>query len=110
MDKAGTEDFDLDEASKKAAEQLQQRAQQAEQGGDAGTGEGTEIVLPTNEYCFDNIHDDDEGHAFLEAYYKANGIKGAVPTKHETIVAKLTAIWQEQQLNKKGDDGTAEQQ
>lgn len=107
MDKGNPDELDLDDASKKAAELLQQRAQDAEKGGD-GEGDGEETVLPENEYCFDNIHDDDEAHAFLEAYYKQNGIKGTVPTKHDTMVAKLTAIWQEQQM-KGQSDGSAEQ-
>ena len=95
------EDMDLDDASKKAAEDLKKEAEELE---NEGGNEGTE--LPENEYCFGNIHDDEEAIAFIEAYNKENNIKGALPKKHESIVARLTVIYAElaKKAPKEGDD------
>ena len=95
------EEMDLDDESKKAAEDLKKEAEELE---NEGVDEGME--LPENEYCFDNIHNDEEAIAFIEAYNKENNIKGALPKKHETIVARLTVIYAElaKKAPQKGDD------
>ena len=59
--------------------------------------DGTQqMELPENPYLFDNITNDEEAIAFIEAYNKKNGIKGQVPKKHETILNRLLVIYSEQ--------------
>lgn len=82
--------MDLDEQSKKAAEDLKKEADELENKGADDTME-----VPENEYCFDYIHNDDEAIAFIEAYNRENNIKGAIPKKHESIIARLTVIYAE---------------
>ena len=53
------------------------------------------MEVPENEYCFDHIHNDEEAIAFIEAYNRENNIKGAIPKKHESIIARLTVIYAE---------------
>ena len=85
------ETADLDEESKKKAEELAKQAEEIE-------NDGTQqIELPENPYLFDNITNDEEAIAFIEAYNKKNGIiKGQVPKKHETILNRLLVIYSEQ--------------
>lgn len=82
--------MDLDEQSKKAAEDLKKEADELEKQGADETME-----VPENEYCFDHIHNDEEAVAFIEAYNRENNIKGAIPKKHESIIARLTVIYAE---------------
>lgn len=82
--------MDLDEQSKKAAEDLKKEADELE---NQGADETMEV--PENEYCFDHIHNDEEAIAFIEAYNRENNIKGAIPKKHESIIARLTVIYAE---------------
>ena len=82
--------MDLDEQSKKAAEDLKKEADELENQGADDT-----IEVPKNEYCFDHIHNDEEAIAFIEAYNRENNIKGAIPKKHESIIARLTVIYAE---------------
>lgn len=82
--------MDLDEQSKKAAEDLKKEADELENQGADDTME-----VPENEYCFDHIHNDEEAIAFIEAYNRENNIKGAIPKKHESIIARLTVIYAE---------------
>lgn len=82
--------MDLDEQSKKAAEDLKKEADELEKQGADETME-----VPENEYCFDHIHNDEEAIAFIEAYNRENNIKGAIPKKHESIIARLTVIYVE---------------
>lgn len=82
--------MDLDEQSKKAADDLKKEADELENKGADDTME-----VPENEYCFDYIHNDDEAIAFIEAYNRENNIKGAIPKKHESIIARLTVIYAE---------------
>ena len=82
--------MDLDEQSKKAAEDLKKEADELE---NQGSDENMEV--PENEYCFDHIHNDEEAIAFIEAYNRENNIKGAIPKKHESIIARLTVIYAE---------------
>ena len=84
------DNMDLDEQSKKAAEDLKKEADELENQGADET-----IEVPKNEYCFDHIHNDDEAIAFIEAYNRENNIKGAIPKKHESIIARLTVIYAE---------------
>lgn len=84
------ENMDLDEQSKKAAEDLKKEADELE---NQGSDENMEV--PENEYCFDHIHNDEEAIAFIEAYNRENNIKGAIPKKHESIIARLTVIYAE---------------
>lgn len=84
------DNMDLDEQSKKAAEDLKKEADELE---NQGAYETTEV--PKNEYCFDHINNDEEAIAFIEAYNRENNIKGAIPKKHESIIARLTVIYAE---------------
>lgn len=85
-------DADLDDESKRKAEELAHEAEEIE-------NEGTErkIEVPENEYSFDHIHNDEEAIAYITAYNKRNGIKGNVPKKHDTIVMRLAVIYAEEQ-------------
>ena len=84
------ENADLDEESKKKAEELAKQAEEIE-------NDGTQqMELPKNPYLFDNITNDEEAIAFIDAYNKKNGIKGQVPKKHETILNRLLVIYSEQ--------------
>ena len=84
------DNMDLDEQSKKAAEDLKKEADELENQGADET-----MDVPKNEYCFDHIHNDEEAIAFIEAYNRENNIKGAIPKKHESIIARLTVIYAE---------------
>ena len=84
------DNMDLDEQSKKAAEDLKKEADELEK---QGADENMEV--PENEYCFDHIRNDEEAIAFIEAYNRENNIKGAIPKKHESIIARLTVIYAE---------------
>lgn len=81
---------DLDEESKKRAEELAEQAKEIENDGTS------KMVLPEKPYLFDNITNDEEAIAFIEAYNKKNGIRGQVPKKHETILNRLLVIYSEQ--------------
>lgn len=96
MDTKDIEGADLDEQSKEAAKQLAAEAEDLTRG-----GEEDGIVLPKNEYYFDNIHNDDEAIAFITTYNRDNNIRGNVPTKHETIVMRLGVIHSELKKKKK---------
>ena len=83
------QDMDLDEESKKKAEILLNEATEYE-------NENTidaEINLPTNEYYFENIHNDEEARAFIKAYNKKNKIKGRIPKSHEGLSMRLSVIF-----------------
>ena len=93
-------DMDLDDASKKAAEDLKKEVEELE-----NEGNKSGIELPENEYCFDHIHNDEEAIAFIEAYNKENKIGGAVPKKHDSIIARLAVIYAEKaKMAPKADD------
>lgn len=84
------ETADLDDESKKKAEELALQAEEIE-------NDGTQkIELPENPYLFDNITNDEEAIAFIEAYNKKNGIKGQLPKKHDTILNRLLVIYTDQ--------------
>ena len=89
MDTKDIENADLDEQSKDAAERLAKEAEELSE-----TPENEEKVeMPENEYFFDHIHNDDEAIAFITAYNRDNNIRGAVPSKHETLVMRLGVIF-----------------
>lgn len=82
--------MDLDAESKKKAEQLLNEANEIENEG----VEDASSKLPDNEYLYDFIHNDEEARAYIKAYNKRNGIKrGNIPSTHENIINKLTAMW-----------------
>jgi len=93
MDTKDIDDADLDEQSKEAAQRI------VDEANELTNDDYDKITLPDNEYFFDNIHNDDEAIAFITSYNKENGIKGAIPSKHDTIVLRLGVIYSD--LNKK---------
>ena len=99
MDTKDIENADLDEQSKEAAERLAQETEELTETPDE-TDELTETPDET-EYFFDHIHNDDEAIAFITAYNRDNNIRGAVPSKHETIVMRLGVIYNELQKKNK---------
>lgn len=84
---------DLDDESKKKAEEL---ANEAEQIVEEGAGEVQSVETPENPYMFDNITNDEEAIAFIEAYNKKNKIGGRVPKTHDTILMRLAVIYADQ--------------
>ena len=80
--------MDLDEQSKKKAEQILEEAREIE---NEGVAEKTDE--PENEYYFDHIHNDEEGRAFIQAYNSKNKIRGKVPKTHEGIIMRLAVIY-----------------
>jgi len=86
------QDADLDEESKKKAEELAKEAEEVENDGTP------QIKLPDNPYFFDFIHNDDEAIAYIDAYNKKNKIQGGkLPKKHESILNRLLVIYTEMQ-------------
>ena len=94
------ESMDFDEESKKAAQALVNEAKDLENVDDVSA----KVELPENEYYFDNIHDDEEGMAFIKSYNTSNKIRGKVPTTHEAIVMRLSVIYSE--INGKSNKST----
>lgn len=94
MDVEDIKDADLDDESKKRAEELAKEAKEIE---DEGVAE--EVKEPENEYYFSHIKDDDMARAYIAAYNKTNKIKGRVPKTHEGLVMRLSVIYAE--TNKK---------
>lgn len=83
------EKFDMDEDSKKAAQQIIDEARELEM----RDVEKKEEEINKNEYFFENINTDEEGMAFIKAYNQKNKIKGKVPTTHDGIVMRLAVIY-----------------
>jgi hypothetical protein len=94
MDVEDIKDADLDDESKKRAEELAKEAKEIEDGGIA-----EEVKEPENEYWFDHIHSDEEAASYIAAYNKANKMRGKVPKTHEGLVMRLSVIYAE--TNKK---------
>ena len=94
MDVDDIKDADLDDESKKRAEELAKEAKEIE---DEGAQE--EVKEPENEYWFGHIHSDEEAASYIAAYNKTNKIKGRVPKTHEGLVMRLSVIYAE--TNKK---------
>jgi hypothetical protein len=98
MDTKDIENADLDEQSKEAAERL---AQETEELTETPDEKEEKVEMPKNKYFFDHIHNDEEAIAFITAYNRDNNIRGAVPSKHETIVMRLGVIYKELQKRNK---------
>ena len=106
MDTKDIENADLDEQSKEAAERLAKETEEL-----AETPDENEELTETpdeTEYFFDHIHNDEEAIAFITAYNRDNNIRGAVPSKHETIVMRLGVIFND--IKKKQQETAGEQQ
>lgn len=90
MNVEDVKDADLDEESKKRAEELAKEAKEIE---DEGVGE--EIKEPENEYYFDHIHTDEEAAAFIKSYNKTNKLRAKIPKTHDGLVMRLSVIYSE---------------
>lgn len=91
------ENADLDDESKKKAEELAKQAEEIENENVVNTS--IEDDLP--EWIFDEIHSKEEAEAWLKAYNERNKIRGKIPTNEETIKLRLLAIHSElKNLNK----------
>ena len=105
MDTKDIENADLDEQSKEAAERLAQETEELTETSDENE---EKVEMPENEYFFDHIHNDEEAIAFITAYNRDNNIRGAVPSKHETLVMRLGVIFND--MKKKQQETAGEQQ
>lgn len=88
-------DMDLDEQSKKKAEQILKEAQELET-------EGTKDENPMEnlpEWIFEEIHSKQEAEAWLRNFQSRNKQKGRIPTTDENIKLRLYSIYTE--LHKK---------
>lgn len=90
MDVDNIKNADLDDESKKRAEELAKEAAEIE-----NSGVEEETVIPENEYFFDHIHNDEEARAYIAAYNRTNKIKGKIPKTHEGLVMRLSVIYSE---------------
>lgn len=90
------EHADVDSDSKKAMEQLANEAEELENDG----VEHSNVEMPQNEWCFNEIHNIEEATAWLKSYNSRNKIRGKLPKDEETIKLRLFTIWKESQ-NKK---------
>lgn len=106
MDTKDIENADLDEQSKEAAERLAKETEELTETPE--NDEEEKVNMPKNEYFFDHIHNDEEAIAFITAYNRDNNIRGAVPSKHETIVMRLGVIFND--IKKKQQETAGEQQ
>ena len=78
------EAMDLDEESKEKAQFLVEEA--------TDIVEETPEEEATNEYFFDNIHNDEEAKAFIKAYNKKMKNKARVPKSHDGLIMRLSVI------------------
>lgn len=85
---------DLDDESKKHADELAKEANEIE-----NKGIEKDIEEPENEWVFPEIHNRDEAEAWLRQYNSRHRIKGKIPKSEETIKLRLFSIYSE--LNKK---------
>ena len=92
------QDMDLDDESKKKAEQLLKEAEELENDGVESKGAVSMESLP--EWIFDEIHNKEEAEAWLRSYNSQNRIKGRIPHDDETIKLRLFAIYSEQNKEK----------
>lgn len=84
--------FDLDEESKKKAEQVIKEAKELTKEKTAEEKQVEELqALP--EWVFPEIHDYEEARAWLQAHNSKNRIKGKIPTNEETIKMRLLNIY-----------------
>ena len=90
-------DMDLDEQSKKKAEQMLKEAHELET-------EGTKEENPMEnlpEWIFSEIHSKDEAIAWLRNFQSRNKQKGRIPTTDENIKLRLFSIYSELQKKQK---------
>lgn len=86
------QEMDLDDESKRRAEQLLNEAAEMENEDVASDA----IEMPANEWCFDEIHNKSEAIAWLKQYNKRNKIKrGNIPRTEETLKLRLYSIYSE---------------
>lgn len=87
--------MDLDEASKKKAEQILQEAAELSGEGEEGGDELKIENLP--EWIFPEITNKEEAQAWLRQYNKSNKIRAnRVPSSEETLKLRLYSIYMEQ--------------
>ena len=90
-------DMDLDEESKKKAQQVLDEANEME---NEGTKEENHMEsLP--EWIFSEIHSKDEAIAWLKNFQSRNKQKGRIPTTEENIKLRLFSIYSELQKKQK---------
>ena len=90
-------DMDLDEESKKKAQQMLSEANEME-------NEGTKEENPMEnlpEWIFSEIHSKDEAIAWLKNFQSRNKQKGRIPTTDENIKLRLFSIYSEMQKKQK---------
>lgn len=85
------EEMDLDDESKKKAEQLVQEAQELTQHSEQDKEIDEMQNLP--EWIFAEINSLDEARAWLSNYNSRNRIRGKIPTNEETIKMRLLNIY-----------------
>jgi len=85
-------DMDLDEQSKKKVKQVLMEANELE---NENVSDNDELTKPKNEYYFENITNDEEARAFIQAHNSRNRIKGRIPSTHEGLVMRLAVIYSE---------------
>ena len=90
------DNWDVDEASKKAARSIVNEAKEME------IEAADNIEIPQNEYFFDHIHNDEEAKAYIKSYNQSNKIGGRIPSSHDSIVLRLGVIWAEQNKRTNG--------
>lgn len=86
-------DMDLDKESKEAAIRLAEEAKELEDDGVESEGMKEMKALP--EWVFDEVHNLEEGIAYIKAFNQKNKIKGKVPTKEEAVKLRLLTIYNE---------------
>lgn len=84
-------EMDLDDESKKKAEQLVQEAQALTTTDEENKEIDEMQKLP--EWIFAEIHSLDEARAWLSSYNSRNRIRGKIPTNEETIKMRLLNIY-----------------
>ena len=92
------EKMDLDEGSKKAAEELANQVKDMENEG--AESEEMKRMKELPEWIFPEIHNKEEAEAWLASYCKTNKIGGKRPKNEDAIKARLLSIWSQQNLNK----------
>lgn len=87
MDTDNINEWDLSKESIEAAQKIANEANELE------SNASPSIEAPEHEYFFDFINNDEEAQAYIRAWNKNNGIRGRVSQSHDAIIAKLAAIW-----------------
>lgn len=94
MENVDLDESDLDAESKQSMKLLMQEAKELET-----EKQEEKIEMPTHEYYFKNINNDEEARAFIIAYNKRKKIKGRIPKDHQGLLMRLSVIWTEEQQN-----------